>query len=68
MRLELSSACIRSFVAADAVAVQRYADNRNIWINLRDIFPHPYTLENANAFLNFMAQMCISLLTVTLGL
>jgi len=56
MRLELSSCIIRSFAAADAVAVQRYADNRNIWINLRDIFPHPYTLENANAFMKFVAQ------------
>ena len=36
--------------------MQRYANNRNIWINLRDIFPHPYTLEDAHAFLNIVTQ------------
>ena len=24
-----------------------HADNRSIWLNLRDRFPHPYTLEDA---------------------
>lgn len=36
----------------DAVAIQRYANNGKIWINLRDLFPHPYTLENARVFLD----------------
>jgi RimJ/RimL family protein N-acetyltransferase len=31
--------------------VQRYANNRKIWANLRDAFPHPYTLEDAQNFL-----------------
>jgi len=33
----------------------RYADNRRIWINLRDVFPHPYTLADARFFLEWMA-------------
>jgi RimJ/RimL family protein N-acetyltransferase len=36
--------------------LQCYANNRNIWLNLRDGFPHPYTLEDAEAFLSGVAQ------------
>src|SRR4051794_6326793 len=56
VRLELKTCTIRSWSADDAASVQRYADNRKIWINLRDIFPFPYTLEKAGAFLNFVIQ------------
>ena len=51
MHIELHSCAIRSWRHADAVALQHYANNRNIWLNLRDSFPHPYTLADANAFL-----------------
>lgn len=30
----------------------RYADNREIWINLRDAFPHPYGLADARSFID----------------
>ena len=33
----------------------RYANNRNIWRNLRDLFPHPYLPEHADAWLGFAA-------------
>jgi [ribosomal protein S5]-alanine N-acetyltransferase len=56
MHLKLQLSLIRSWSPADAVALQHYANNRNIWMNLRDAFPHPYTLEDAHAFLNFVAQ------------
>jgi ribosomal-protein-alanine N-acetyltransferase len=29
----------------------RYADNRKIWLNLRDAFPHPYTSDDAREFI-----------------
>ena len=56
MHLKLKSSVIRSWSPGDAVALQRYANNRNIWINLRDVFPHPYTMEDAAAFLKYVAQ------------
>ncbi len=56
MHLKLKSASIRPWSMEDAVAVQRYANNRKIWLNLRDVFPHPYTLENAQAFLSYVTQ------------
>src|SRR4030095_261728 len=54
MELKLKSCIIRPWSPEDAVALQRYANNRNIWINLRNIFPHPYTLEDAHAFLRYV--------------
>ena len=55
MDLKLSRCHLRPWCADDGLALQRYADNRRIWINLRDLFPHPYTLANAHLFLELMA-------------
>jgi ribosomal-protein-alanine N-acetyltransferase len=54
MQLRLQSCVIRPWSPDDAVAVQRYANNRKVWINLRNVFPHPYTLEDAHAFLRYV--------------
>ena len=35
--------------AADSLA--RHANNRKVWLALRDLFPHPYTIEDAHKFL-----------------
>ena len=51
MELRLKSCVIRPLALSDAIAIQRYANNRKIWLNLRDIFPHPYCLEDADSFL-----------------
>jgi ribosomal-protein-alanine N-acetyltransferase len=56
MHLKLQSSLVRPWALADAVALQRYANNRKIWINLRDVFPHPYTLADAEAFLNYVTR------------
>jgi [ribosomal protein S5]-alanine N-acetyltransferase len=54
MELKLRSCIIRPWKLDDAIAVQRYANNRKIWLNLRDLFPHPYSVENATAFLGYV--------------
>lgn len=36
----------------DAPAIAKHANNRKIWLNLRDRFPHPYHLSDAEAFLS----------------
>jgi len=33
----------------DVASVVKYANNRKIWRNLQDMFPHPYTTEDAEA-------------------
>lgn len=45
---------IRSWRAGDAESLARYANNRKIWMNLRDAFPHPYTVQDAREFIKSM--------------
>ena len=51
MLLKLKSCVLRSWRIADAEALARHADNRKIWLNLRDAFPHPYTRHDAREFI-----------------
>lgn len=41
----------RQLVSGDAPALARYADNRKIWLEVRDRMPHPYRLEDAQAYI-----------------
>ena len=47
MELQLPGCRIRSWRAGDEPALARHADSRKIWLNVRDRFPHPYTLADA---------------------
>ena len=46
---------LRPWRAADRPTLLRYADNRRIWLNLRDRFPHPYGPAEADAWLGYAA-------------
>jgi RimJ/RimL family protein N-acetyltransferase len=48
---------IRPWRADDDAALAKYANNRKVWLNLRDGFPHPYTLADAQAFLARVTAM-----------
>ena len=49
--LQLHGCAVRSWRFTDAESLARYANNREIWRNLRDGFPHPYLLDDAMAFI-----------------
>jgi RimJ/RimL family protein N-acetyltransferase len=51
VQLTLDKCVVRSWRPADAETLARYANNRRVWINLRDAFPHPYTLQDAREFI-----------------
>ncbi|MGQ0765838.1 MAG: GNAT family N-acetyltransferase [Gemmatimonadota bacterium] len=51
MDLSLRRVSIRQWRVDDAPAIAALADNHRIWINVRDRFPHPYTLLDAEAFI-----------------
>jgi RimJ/RimL family protein N-acetyltransferase len=51
MQLTLSTCVVRSWRSSDVDSLARYADNRKIWINLRDAFPHPYTKRHGREFI-----------------
>jgi len=42
---------LRAWRRSDISSLVRYANNRKIWLNLRDIFPHPYTLAEAEKWI-----------------
>lgn len=50
-----TSFLLRPWRLADRDALLRHADDRAIWRNLRDHFPHPYTPAAADAWLRFAA-------------
>src|SRR5262245_11534057 len=53
-RLERSM--LRPWRADDAASLARHANDREVWRNLRDAFPHPYQLEDARAFLGMVRE------------
>jgi RimJ/RimL family protein N-acetyltransferase len=53
MQLELESCGLRPFRESDAAELARHANNHNVWMQLRDRFPHPYTIDDARAFIGF---------------
>jgi RimJ/RimL family protein N-acetyltransferase len=42
---------LRRWRTADIEALVRHANNWNVWINLKDRFPHPYTDADARAWI-----------------
>lgn len=42
---------LRPFRLADAASLAHQANNRKIWLNLRDLFPHPYTMADAEQYI-----------------
>ena len=54
MELKLKSCSVRSWDWDDRDAIVRHANNRNVWINLRDRFPHPYTVIDARRWLDMV--------------
>jgi ribosomal-protein-alanine N-acetyltransferase len=52
MDMKLSRCTVRSWKKEDADSVARYANNRKIWMNLRDAFPHPYSISDARRFID----------------
>jgi RimJ/RimL family protein N-acetyltransferase len=53
IRIDPGDCELRSFTPGDAASLARHADNRRIWINLRDAFPHPYLTADAAAFIDW---------------
>ena len=45
MHLVLESCTIRPWRMDDAESLVKHANNRKVWLGLRDLFPHPYKIE-----------------------
>jgi len=51
MQLVLDRCIVRPWRLDDAESLARRANNRKIWLAVRDLFPHPYTIQDAREFL-----------------
>ena len=47
----MTEVTLRPWREGDENSIARYADNAKIAANLRDVFPHPYTLADAESFI-----------------
>jgi len=52
MLIEIGKFRIRDWQKSDTPSIAKYANNRKIWVNLRDGFPHPYNESDAEKFLS----------------
>jgi RimJ/RimL family protein N-acetyltransferase len=51
MEFELSKSRLRPWLPEDEESLVRHANNRNVWRNLRDSFPHPYRPADAKQWI-----------------
>ncbi|MGH7354616.1 MAG: GNAT family N-acetyltransferase [Candidatus Rokuibacteriota bacterium] len=49
--MRLARCTLRSWREGDAASLARHANNRKVWLNMRDLFPHPYTLDDARGWI-----------------
>jgi ribosomal-protein-alanine N-acetyltransferase len=56
MLLPLHTCQVRSWRPADVESLVRYANNRQIWLNLRDRFPSPYTRRDGREFIRHVLR------------
>ncbi|MFY9555490.1 MAG: GNAT family N-acetyltransferase [Blastocatellia bacterium] len=51
MELYLSKSTLRPWKPGDEESLVQHANSRKVWRNLRDSFPHPYTLTDARRWI-----------------
>lgn len=51
VRIPLSKSLLREWRRGDEPSLVRHANNHKVWINLRDVFPYPYTLADARSWI-----------------
>jgi [ribosomal protein S5]-alanine N-acetyltransferase len=51
MAVSSGNTAIREWRREDAAALARLANDRQVWLGLRDLFPHPYSVDDAHAFI-----------------
>lgn len=57
MRIDCGSCVVRDWARSDKASLVRHANNRNVWRNLTDRFPHPYTEADAEGWFGLLEAM-----------
>jgi RimJ/RimL family protein N-acetyltransferase len=56
VRIDLHNCLLRPWRAGDEASLIVHANSRDVWLNLRDQFPHPYTQADAEAWVKFASN------------
>ena len=56
IRMQLERSLLREFRRGDEPSIVRHANNRAVWRNVRDSFPHPYTLADARNWIQLASR------------
>jgi RimJ/RimL family protein N-acetyltransferase len=56
VELKLAHCTVRTLQVGDAESMAHHANDRRIWVQLRDRFPHPYTIADATAFIDLIGR------------
>ena len=56
MEIACPRCLLRPLVATDAPSLAHHANDRGVWQNLRDRFPHPYTVADAEVYIAHVAS------------
>lgn len=54
--LDCGICLVRPLVRGDAESLAAHGNEREIWLNLRDRFPHPYRVEDALAYIDAVSS------------
>src|SRR6185436_14085488 len=52
MQLALKHCTLRDWRQDDAADIAKHANSRRVWLGVRDVFPYPYTVADAEEFLD----------------
>ena len=55
MHLICANCHLRALEYTDAEGLARHANDRGVWLNLRDRFPHPYSASDVQAYIAQLA-------------
>jgi RimJ/RimL family protein N-acetyltransferase len=56
MEIDCTTCRLRPLVSEDAESLPQHGNDRQIWLNLRDRFPHPYTRADAEQYIARVAS------------
>src|SRR5262245_40510222 len=56
MEIELKTCVIRPWRPGDEESLVAHANNYNVWRNMRDRFPHPYTADDAREWIRHTGE------------
>ena len=57
IEIRLTTCILRPLAPADAASIAMHANDRDIWLNLRDRFPHPYALHHAQEYIAHVSSI-----------